>query len=239
MMKETQTGSAFAADAPSLPRSRDRVPAEWNHSADKDSLKINHLEHVPIGKPVPTFPEHALRPNLAVLFIGSSAIATLSFIYLLWPLAIASIILGLLMIAGADVDARTFLLPNAVTYGAIAGGILAAPVLDTMDPWFSLGTAILRAAGTALLLALLREVYARLRRSEGLGLGDVKLAAAVGAWLPLETIPYCFALATAAALISVAVRWRGEAIQKSMKLPFGAYLCPALWLVFFITLLPS
>ena len=179
-----------------------------------------------------------LRPNLIVLLSGSSAIALVSFISLPWPLAIASTILGLLMIAGTDVDARTFLLPDVVTYGATACGILTAPILHTIDPWSSLGAACLRAAGTALLFLGLRQAYTSLRGREGLGLGDVKLAAAVGAWLPVEAIPYCFGLASTAALISVAVRRRGEAIE-NMKLPFGAFLCPALWLVFFVYLFAS
>lgn len=174
----------------------------------------------------------SLRPNMLVLFCGSGATALVSFITLPWPLAIASTMLGLLMIAGTDIDARTFLLPDVVTYGATAGGILTAPILHTIDPWSGLGAACLRATGTALLFAGLRQAYISLRGREGLGLGDVKLAAAVGAWLPVEAIPYCFGLASAAALISVAVRGRGEAIE-NIKLPFGAFLCPSLWLVFF------
>lgn len=182
----------------------------------------------------------SLRPNLAVWIGGTAAAVLLSFVYLPWPLAIASSLLGLLMVAGADVDARLFLLPDAVTYGAVVAGLLAAPLFDVLDPWQSvglgqsIGLTILRAAGTALLLYLLRATYARLRKTEGLGLGDVKLAAAVGAWLSADSIPICFALATTAALISVLVRSRGEAMEE-LKLPFGAFLCPALWLVFFVT----
>lgn len=175
----------------------------------------------------------SLRPNFTVVIGGSGASALLSFIYLPWQFAVASTLLALLMIAGADVDARTFLLPNVVTYGATICGILAAPLLDPIDPWLSVGTAGLRAAGTFLLIALLRKAYANRRGNEGLGFGDVKLAAAVGAWLPLEAIPYCFGLATTAALLSVAVRWRGETLE-GLKLPFGAFLCPALWLIFFM-----
>ena len=187
----------------------------------------------PIAVAAPSVP--SLKPNLAVLFVGSSATALVSFISLPWPLAVASSLLGLLMIAGTDVDARLFLLPDVVTYGATVCGILAAPSLAPLDPWSGLGAACLRAIGTAMVLAGLRLAYMKLRGREGLGLGDVKLAAAVGAWLPLGAIPYCFGLASAAALIWVAVTRRGESLD-SMKLPFGAFLCPALWLVFFVYL---
>jgi leader peptidase (prepilin peptidase) / N-methyltransferase len=136
------------------------------------------------------------------------------------------------MIAGAQVDARTYLLPNAVTWGGIASGILAAPALDSLSPWWSsAGTAIVRATATAVALLLLRWCYTWLRAREGLGLGDVKLAAAVGSWLPAASIPLCFALATCSALVVVALaRIRGERVdlQRSCRLAhFSAQLCVA------------
>ena len=179
--------------------------------------------------------EQDLRPNLAVLFGVGAAVALISTVSLPWPLALASTVLGALMIAGAEVDARTHLLPDTVTCGGIVLGIVAAPALDPFEPWQSTTAAAgARAAATAFALLLLRWCYARLRGREGLGFGDVKLAAAVGAWLPLTSVPFCFALATCAALIVVVSAWmRGESINASAKLPFGAFLCPALWLVFY------
>ena len=181
-----------------------------------------------------------LRPNLAVLLSAGGAVALISTMSLPLPIAIASSLLGALMIAGAEVDARTYLLPDTVTWGGITLGILAAPVLNPFEPWLSAGAAVVRAAGTALALVLLRWGYGWLRSREGLGLGDVKLAAAVGAWLPVAFIPFCFALATCAALITVMFgRLRGESVDATAKLPFGAFLCPALWLVFYTCELPG
>jgi leader peptidase (prepilin peptidase)/N-methyltransferase len=159
--------------------------------------------------------------------------------FLPWPIAIASIVLGTLMIAGADVDARTYLLPDIVTLGATGCGIAAAPLLDTFDPWLAVAVALVRTCGVAAVLELLRRCYARVRKLEGLGFGDVKLAAAVGAWLPLDAIPLCFGLAASAALVAATVaHLRGQPIEGTMKLPFGAFLCPALWLVFYASVLP-
>jgi leader peptidase (prepilin peptidase) / N-methyltransferase len=180
-----------------------------------------------------------LRPNFVLLLAGGAVIALMSGMFLPWPAAIASTVLGALMIAGADVDARTFLLPDAVTWGAVAAGIVAAPMLGVDDPWLAVSSAVVRALSTALVLELLRRFYARVRRREGLGFGDVKLGAAVGAWLPLDAMPLCFGLAASAALIAVMVaHLRGETIEETTKLPFGAFLCPALWLVFYASALP-
>ena len=179
-----------------------------------------------------------LHPNVAILLGGTVAVALISALSLPWPIAIASTLLGALMIAGADVDARVFLLPDIVTLGAAASGIIAAYALAPIDPLWSVADAALQAAATAAVVGLVRWAYERWRGCEGLGFGDVKLAAAVGAWLPLEAIPLCFALATGAALVAIIVaRLRGQPIGATMKLPFGAFLCPALWLIFYVTVL--
>jgi leader peptidase (prepilin peptidase)/N-methyltransferase len=175
-----------------------------------------------------------LRPRLTIMVCGASAVAVISALSLPWPIAIASTVLGALMLAGADVDARTFLLPDPITWGAIACGVVAAPLLDMATPWTSAGEAIARAGCIALLLALFRSGYAWMRRSEGLGLGDVKLAAAIGAWLPVEAIPLCFGLATSSALLLVMfASISGQSVTRTTRIPFGAFLCPALWIVFY------
>jgi leader peptidase (prepilin peptidase)/N-methyltransferase len=181
-----------------------------------------------------------LRPNPAILVGAGGALALVSAAFLPWPFAIASSVLGALMIAGADVDARTFLLPDTVTFGATVAGIVAASLLDSTDPWLAGVSAVARAFGCAAMLALLRSSYARIRQREGLGFGDVKLAAAVGAWLPLDVIPLCFALATSAALVSIMIaHWRGHTIERATRLPFGAFLCPSLWVMFYASALSN
>ena len=52
--------------------------------------------------------EEDLRPNWATLAAGCGAIALVSAALLPWPIAVASIVLGGLMVAGADVDVRMF-----------------------------------------------------------------------------------------------------------------------------------
>jgi leader peptidase (prepilin peptidase) / N-methyltransferase len=181
-------------------------------------------------------PDDDLRPDWRILLVGSAAIAAISAASLSWPAAFASTLLGALMIAGAEVDARTFLLPDVVTGGTLVAGALAAWMLNPHDPISALAMAAARAIGTASVLLLVRWCYARLRNRQGLGLGDVKLAAGIGAWLPLDAIPACFALASSSALILVLLaRWRGKTVHAATRLPFGTLLCPALWMMFYVT----
>jgi leader peptidase (prepilin peptidase)/N-methyltransferase len=183
--------------------------------------------------------EVSLRPNLYLLAFGSTAIALLSFLFLPWTDAVFSTLLGGLMIAGADVDARTFLLPDIVTYGALAVGLAYAWSTGGQEAWASVFAALSQAIAVAATLLCLRAAYQWLRGQEGLGLGDVKLGAAIGAWLPFNLTPLCFAVASIAALGFVLVRGGGLAAKRGLKLPFGAFLCPALWLIFFMNALPS
>ena len=176
-----------------------------------------------------------LFPNPMVLAGGVVAIGVISALTLPWPVAIASAVLGALMVAGADVDARTFLLPDAITWGAVVCGIVAASLLHPAVPWGAAGEAIARAACIAAALALFRSGYAWIRRSEGLGLGDVKLAAAIGAWLSVDAIPLCFGLATTSALLVVMFGYlNGRSVTRATRIPFGAFLCPSLWVVFYV-----
>jgi leader peptidase (prepilin peptidase)/N-methyltransferase len=179
--------------------------------------------------------ENDLCPNPMVLAGGAAAIGVISALTLPWPVAIASTVLGMLMVAGADVDARTFLLPDTITWGAVACGIVAALLLHPAAPWVTVGEAIARAACIAATLALFRSGYGWIRRSESLGLGDVKLAAAIGAWLPVDTVPLCFGLATTSALLAVMFGYlNGQSITRATRIPFGAFLCPSLWVVFYV-----
>ena len=70
--------------------------------------------------------DESLRPNWAIVAGASTVIVLLSVLMLPWQVAIASAVLGSLMIAGADVDARTCLLPDIVTWGAVGCGVVAA-----------------------------------------------------------------------------------------------------------------
>jgi leader peptidase (prepilin peptidase)/N-methyltransferase len=83
----------------------------------------------------------------------------------------------------------------------------------------------------ALLFLALRVLYRRLRGREGLGLGDVKLAGVMGAWLGVVTIPIAVEIAALAALAVYGIRHfaAGRPLNAAAKFPFGLFLAPAIW----------
>jgi leader peptidase (prepilin peptidase)/N-methyltransferase len=143
--------------------------------------------------------------------------------------------LALIMIAIAAIDARFFIIPNELSASAFALALVNAAVLAP-DMWGAVVLALLRAAVLGLLFYGLRALYRRVRGREGLGLGDVKLAAVAGAWLDWMTIPIAIQTAALAAISVFAVRYYtgGRTFDAAAKFPFGLFLAPSIWLAWLI-----
>lgn len=135
---------------------------------------------------------------------------------------------GWLLLALAWIDAETMLLPDALTFTLLAAGLAAAA-------WLDRAALVDRAAAAALGYSLLAGVgllYRVLRRREGLGGGDPKLLAALGAWVGLAGLPMVLLGAALAGLCWAAwLRVRGEAVGMATALPFGPFLALSGWVV--------
>jgi len=81
---------------------------------------------------------------------------------------------------------------------------------------------------SALFVALL---YKLVRGRDGLGLGDIKLIAAAGIWLPVLGSFYAIGVASILALAWTAAigLWRGRTAALLDSLPFAVFLAPAFW----------
>jgi leader peptidase (prepilin peptidase)/N-methyltransferase len=96
------------------------------------------------------------------------------------PVALAWVGFVCLLLAAAMIDLRTMVLPDAITLSALwVGLLLAAAKVGTVD----LTTAVMGAAAGYASMRALAQIYARVAGQEGMGGGDMKLMAAVGAWL--------------------------------------------------------
>ena len=140
--------------------------------------------------------------------------------------------LALLMLAIAVSDVRHFRVPNVLTAPAFLLGFLFEALFGAEPLGAAITVCLLRALAAALPFLTLMLLYQWLRGRPGLGMGDVKLAAVVGAWLDWFTIAMVIELAAVAALIAYAV-WRylmHRPVTATTRLPFGLFLAPAIWL---------
>lgn len=140
--------------------------------------------------------------------------------------------LAALMLAIAVSDAGRYIIPNELVAAALALALWRAGTVGPDAGWSGVLWSGLRAAAIAVPLLTLMAGYRRWRGRDGLGLGDVKLAAVAGAWLGWTTIFAALELAALAALgayLLAAVLQR-RALKGTAFLPFGAFLAPCIWL---------
>ena len=141
-------------------------------------------------------------------------------------------LLGALMLAVAATDARRYIIPNTLTGAAAALALLRAATVGPDAGWVELVWAAARALAVALPFLALMAGYRAWRGRDGLGLGDIKLAAVAGAWLGLVTVFVAIEAATLAALTAYLVSGalRRRPLRPTAFLPFGLFLAPAIWL---------
>lgn len=123
-------------------------------------------------------------------------------------------------------DAQSFIIPNEAAAALAALGIAArfAEGGGTTDVLGALAGDVLLTGG---LLWAVREAYFRARGRDGLGLGDVKLAAAAGCLAGAAGFAVALFAASLAGLVVAGLRRAG----REDRLPFGALLAPAVWVV--------
>lgn len=133
-----------------------------------------------------------------------------------WTTAVALwLLLGLTL-----TDLLWFRLPNPLTAALLAVALVRGAQMPGPGLWPALSGAVL---GSGAFWGL-RLAYLRLRGREGLGLGDVKLMAGLGALAGPFLLPH---LVLFAALGTLALAWlgrNGAALHAQTRLPFGAGL---------------
>ena len=149
----------------------------------------------------------------AVVFAGAA------FAYgLTWLLPVRLLFASALIVLFV-IDLRHRILPNAITLPGIAAGFVASWFLP--PGWLSSLIGI--AAGGGILLAT-AEGYYRVRGQEGLGMGDVKMLAMIGAFLGWPLMVLTLVVASfAGSVVGVALIASGRGTMQA-ALPFGTFL---------------
>lgn len=152
---------------------------------------------------------------------AASILFAASFLRFGWSVAtpVAALFCAL-MIVLAMIDFDHMILPDRITLPGIAVGLALQPWL----PWGGLRSAVIGAVlGAAILLAVWGGWYL-LRREEGMGLGDVKMLAMIGAFLGWKSMLIALFFGTlSGAVVGLALmRWGSHGLGS--KLPFGTFL---------------
>ena len=191
------------------------------------------------GKPIPLrYPIVELLTAIAfacaIWFLGATA-AGLKFC-----------VFGAILVTLLFSDLEERILPDEFTLGGTAAGLVLAAFVPLRGSILqlllsvqnqrviSIGDALLAAAFCSGALWLVGALYDKIRHREGLGLGDVKMAAMIGSFLGIESsLLTIIAGSLLGAIVGLFYIWFTEKDASTYELPFGTFLGSAALVVGF------
>lgn len=225
-----------------IPHDIDRQESEWIAQILNEHLTPEALKAM--APPSPATLSNAFRfwqwPSLsatnALCTVCTLSVLTLAFATQPsnWQSFFWSIWGGGLVVL-AFVDARTKLLPDALTLPLLWLGIVIQLFPETRT--VGLEMSIIGAVAGYLPLWLLAQAYRLIRGRDGLGMGDLKLLAAMGVWSGPFLLPQVLLLA---ALLAIAVFVMERVLRRSAnsfhdERPFGPSIVAAYFIVLLFT----
>lgn len=145
----------------------------------------------------------------------------------------AALVLTWYLIALSLIDLDHKLLPDSMTLPLLWIGMLltlaqldGAPVFAEPD----LRSSVIGAAAGYLSLWSVYQLFKLVTGKEGMGYGDFKLLAALGAWLGWQLLPLVIVLSAAVgSIVGISLILTGQRSRQA-EIPFGPYLAGAGWL---------
>jgi leader peptidase (prepilin peptidase)/N-methyltransferase len=138
----------------------------------------------------------------------------------------AAIVATWLLIAMTFIDLDTMLLPDQLTLSLLWLGL----ILSIESPFVSSQDALIGAAVGYLSLWSLYWAFKLLTGKEGMGYGDFKLLAAIGAWVGWQHLPVVILLSSFVGAVAGVTLLTIQGKDRNQPIPFGPYLAAAGWL---------
>jgi len=147
--------------------------------------------------------------------------------------AVLAILLTLTLVAIAMIDADTQLIPDAIVLPLLWLGLamsLFHPMAGATTLFISPTDAIVGAMGGYLTLWSVFWLFKLVTGKDGMGYGDFKLLAALGAWLGWQALPMIIMMSAVVGAVINIVMIVARGKDRSMPIPFGPYLAAAGWI---------
>ncbi len=142
-----------------------------------------------------------------------------------WP-AFGGILLTWALIALSGIDFDTQLLPDSITLPLLWLGI----GLNMFGTFTNLQSSIIGAMAGYLSLWSVYWIFKIITKKEGMGFGDFKLLAVIGAWLGWEILPLTIILSSLAGAVIGISLIVFKSHGREVPIPFGPYLAIAGWI---------
>ena len=153
--------------------------------------------------------------SLYVAFVFGVTIQTLTALFFTWTL-----------IALTLIDLKKQLLPDDITLPLLWSGIL----LSFFNVYTDLTSSVIGAIAGYMILWSIYQLFKLLTKKEGMGFGDFKLLAALGAWAGYDYLPQIILVSSVVgSIIGISMLVTGKTKQQQ-PIPFGPYLAVAGWI---------
>jgi len=162
-------------------------------------------------------------PAIEILCAALTVVVSVYFGLSLQMLAAAVFTWVLITLSFIDIDEK--LLPDDITLPALWAG-LAINLFGTMT---DLRSAVIGAIAGYLVLWSVYQLFKLTTGKEGMGFGDFKLLAMIGAWLGWQVLPLVIILSAVAGTLFGVIMILSGRQQQGQQMPFGPYLAAGGW----------
>ncbi|EWH10044.1 type 4 prepilin-like proteins leader peptide processing enzyme [Catenovulum agarivorans DS-2] len=166
-------------------------------------------------------------PLIEILTAVAGVIAALQFGFsteTLWAL-----LFSYLLISMCFIDFDTMLLPDQLTISLLWLGLIA----NLSATFVPLEDAVIGAIAGYMILWTIFQTFKLLTGKEGMGFGDFKLLAALGAWMGWQSLLVIVLLSSVVGAIAGIIILKMQDKDQQHAIPFGPYLAMAGWIAFY------
>jgi leader peptidase (prepilin peptidase)/N-methyltransferase len=139
---------------------------------------------------------------------------------------LTALFLTAMLVAMAGIDIDTQLLPDNMTIPLMWAGVLASFWSIHTD----LASGVIGAMAGYLILWSIYHLFRLLTGKEGMGYGDFKLLAALGAWMGWQMLPLIILLSSVVGAVVGLVLMGTGRMKRDKPMPFGPFIAAAGWI---------
>ncbi len=168
-----------------------------------------------------------ISPRYPLIELGTAVLFTLT----IWHFGLnlqglTALLLTAFLIALAGIDTDHQLLPDNMTLPLMWAGIL----LSFWSVHTNLASSVIGAIAGYLVLWSIYHLFRLLTGKEGMGYGDFKLLAALGAWMGWQVLPLIILLSSVVgAVVGLTLMGTGK-LKRDKPMPFGPFIAAAGWI---------
>ena len=172
------------------------------------------------------------KKKISSQYLLVETISAISFliIYYFFGISLTSILLMILFLSFLIIffiDLKHYIIPDILTFPMMVLGFVKSfdPNLNPIFPNYI--NSLIGGIFGYLIIWTIILFYKKIRKKEGMGLGDAKILAVIGFWFGWISIPFVIFLSSAIALIIVIPDLLKKSKKLSSQIPFGPYIIVA------------